>query len=299
MIVSNGSNGVDIDRADYRTFIGVFIYFITKSRVFFLILNALYLQRDAVMCGVDNSSKTTIDRYIEKSRIKLDPVTNRPIIAVPEQLLTGLFDDFFRTRLEMFKKVYLHKTVKRIEVMQKDMLKLAQDIFKDTVGSHYPQLRHMHLDMQFYSKLGEDMIDGLIESTEFKPELVEKYEKARMIRNRISRRQLYPELAKSRALSSNWKLGTGLTGTTKRHEEFIELLVAEIPNEEFRNLVNDGMFELFRFKFHYGAGEENPMKNFRYFINGNEQVHQVSVDFQEFEPTAMPEVFQFVSFTKC
>ena len=247
------------------------------------------------MCNLDNSSKTTIDRYIGSSRIKLDPVTNRPIIAVPEKLLTSLFDDFFRTRLNMFKKVYQHKTVKRIEAMQKDMLKLSQDIFKDTFGAHYPELRHMHLNMKFYSKLGEDIIHGLIESTEFKPELAKKYEKARIIRNRINRRQLYPVLAKSRAFSSNWNLGTG-----KCHSKFMELLVAEIANEEFRDLFNGGMFELARFKFHYGAGEENPMKNFRYFINADDQeVHQVSADYQEFEPTAMPPVFQFVQFTKC
>lgn len=262
-IVSNHTFGIDVDRADY-------------------------FQRDAVRCGLD-SGKATFSRYISQARVKIDAETGRPVIAVPKKDLMSLFEEFFQKRYKLHTTVYQHKTVKKIELMQTDVLMNSQDIYRDMYGPSFPELRFMHRDMKFYSKLDEGAIENMIRCSEFKPEVAEKYTKARTLLQRVAHRQFYPTLA----TSETWD-----DSKVKCHKKFIKLINDKIGDKQLTDLIKNGMLVVIKSKFNYGDGEENPMKNFRYFKKtGDDAIFRISDNQKELDLAVMPARFQSVQFT--
>ena len=95
-IVSN-SNGIDVDRFDY-------------------------IMRDIKMTGLNYG--------IEYERIMLNSEIVNEEIVYSEKVKTNI-EDFFRIRFIMYKDVYNHHTVRGIEFMMKDYIKIY---INDVIG---------------------------------------------------------------------------------------------------------------------------------------------------------------------
>ena len=144
--MSNHRFGVDVDRLDY-------------------------LMRDAQKCGLEADCKNATSRYLDDARINIEKTTGRPIITVPEKDRRNLFIGVFGLRYNMHCKVYQHKTVKKIELMCRDMLVESGDVLKDTYDREFPSLELAHRDMKYYSILTEGLLEGQVRLTEFHREL--------------------------------------------------------------------------------------------------------------------------------
>jgi len=166
----------------------------------------------------------------------------------------------------------------------------SQDIYRDMYGLSFPELRFMHRDMKFYSKLDEGAIENMIRCSEFsQPEVAEKYTKARKLLKRVAHRQFYPTLA----TSETWD-----DSNVKCHNKFIEIIEEKIGDTELTDLIKNGMLVVIKSKFNYGDGEENPMKNFRYFKKtGDDTIFRISDNQRELDLAVMPARFQSVQFT--
>jgi len=303
-IVSNHRFGVDVDRLDY-------------------------LMRDATKCGLEASCQNATSRYIDDARINIHPETKRPIITVPEKDRTTLFSGVFSLRYNMHKKVYQHKTVKKIELMCRDMLVESRDVLKDTYDKNFPSLQYAHRNMKYYSILTEGLLEGQIRLTEFHREqrIVKKYEKAREILDRIYTRKLYrgiettkvpmdarkldsnksPDkfLEHLKSFSSSWtpKRKNQLNPAKRVKRDLFENSVTESSSEEtsgahsdFGAFINkaleDNLFEVVKFKFHHGQGKSNPLKNLYYFSKDDGSL----LKSEELDPSVLPSCFSSVQF---
>jgi HD superfamily phosphohydrolase len=149
-IVSN-QNGVDVDRFDY-------------------------LMRDIKMIGLNYG--------IEYERIMNHSDIINGEIVFSEKVKTNI-DDFFRTRFIMYKDIYNHRTVRGIEFMMKEYIRIFDEVFNitDIIKND---------NWSIFMRL----TDGMVNLSYMKKDLIntEKVEKSKemdeMIKN-IHRRRIY------------------------------------------------------------------------------------------------------------
>lgn len=292
-IVSNHRFGVDVDRLDY-------------------------LLRDANKCGLEASCENATSRYLDDARINIHSETGRPIITVPEKDRRNLFTGVFSLRYDMHCKVYQHKTVKKIELMCRDMLVESRDVLKDTYDTSFPSLQYAHRNMKYYSILTEGLLEGQIRLTEFHRDhlIIKKYEKARQILDRIYTRRLYRAIETTNCIDARKFDGQDKTPVkflyhldhcadlwekleqplTKRAKRDIFENKTDVENgvggKFVKNALENSLFEVQVFKFHHGQGKVNPLKNLYFFSKNDGEL----VKSEKLDPSVLPSCFCSVQF---
>jgi len=169
-IISNKSNGVDVDKWDY-------------------------LARDCHHLGLINS----FDHNRVISNMKVVRVDNTTHIAIRDKDSESLYE-MYHMRSKLHRVAYQHRIAKAIETMICDALKLASPyLFYLGKNNKMFKLHESIDDMVAYSKITDNILNDISNS----PETDEDMMKAKKLVERIHKRNLYVSCGRTSAISTN------------------------------------------------------------------------------------------------
>ena len=193
------------------------------------------------------------------------------MLAWPEKLVVkGM--EFFKTRFSMHSKVYTHKTVKAVEFMVCDILKLADPYIKVRSSSGFKRISTAMNDPTAYLNLRDSIMDAVELSTD------DALESARKLLKRLRSRDLYKCAAQEtiRGLEGDklWLLNES--------EIKDEILAVECQrygeNGETLQLVENDVIVEKRI-IHHGLKESNPVSLMRFLPKRNlNEVNAADID---------------------
>ena len=180
-IVNNTASGLDVDKLDY-------------------------FARDAQRVGAQTAAPSygRIFAHARVCSVEKDGVrTTR--VCYPEKMVLELLH-CFRTRFDLHKTVYQHKTVKQIEFMIRDALLASQEAFT-VAGRPRPGfedgrygIAEAVFDMAAYANLKDSILDQIESSDD------ERLGAAKAIIDRLRRRDLYRFVAECDAPDALWAM---------------------------------------------------------------------------------------------
>ncbi|XP_029013290.1 deoxynucleoside triphosphate triphosphohydrolase SAMHD1-like [Betta splendens] len=154
-IVSNSTNGVDVDKFDY-------------------------FARDCHYLGLQNNFDHR--RYLEFARV-CEADDGKTHICVRDKEVDNVYD-IFQTRYRLHKRAYQHKVTKAVQLMIKDAFFEAKDLHIEGTGK---KLCEASEDMAAFTKLTDHLFQQILYSDSTDPKL----RKAKEILERIMSRDLY------------------------------------------------------------------------------------------------------------
>lgn len=304
-VVNNARSGLDMDKLDY-------------------------FQRDLSRTHISTgTSSREFDRFIDLAYVmRAEPINgnskeNLPLmICYPEKMVREAVS-LFATRFNMHQQVYTHKSVKQVEFMITDALKLADPYIRihGNVTKKFPKgeykMSETIFDMKAFMSMKDSILDIICHSAASIPEL----KPAEQLISRLFKRKLYRYIGTTSSLSNG-----GESVVNKTENEILDEILAinarsseedasfSLDGDDSTNcgifgnhsdslLSRNGYVHLTRndlivekMHIHYGMKSKNPVDRLRFFpkhanLPGQSNVFAKRVDECVYE-TVLPRVFE-------
>ncbi|XP_033728937.1 deoxynucleoside triphosphate triphosphohydrolase SAMHD1-like [Pecten maximus] len=215
-IVANETYGVDVDKWDY-------------------------FARDSLYLGVKNSFDH--DRLIASARACLDK-NGVSHVTYRDKDVDTLYE-MFHIRFTLYRKAYLHRVSKAIEMMIGDAMDFAEDIKVKGDDGRPKRIHEAVDDMSAYIKLNDDILHKIAESSS---------KAARTLVSRIFTRDIYTHLGEKT-----------ITNDMKEQDVVKEILGTENEEKELQKNLGVDIAS-----YDYGNKDKNPVLN-AYFYTKNDK----------------------------